>query len=94
MMRKGENPSDVLEGIKAAVAKLNKIRAPEKASRSRRITTAPGSLRRRSKQCFKNLAEGAILVTLVLFLFLGQRTRRAHCGGSDSAVVALPRSSD
>lgn len=70
VMRKGENPSEVLEGIKATVAKLNKSVLPKGVTvtpyydRSWLIETT-------LKTVFKNLAEGAMLVTFILFLFLG-----------------------
>src|SRR5262249_24580470 len=71
LMRKGENPSDVLTALKARVDTLNKTILPPGVKivpyydRSWLIHTTLHTV-------FHNLAEGAILVTLILFLFLGQ----------------------
>ncbi len=70
LMRKGENPSDVLESVKAKVATLNTTILPKGVQivpyydRTWLIATT-------LKTVFKNLAEGALLVTFVLLLFLG-----------------------
>ncbi len=70
LMRKGENPSDVLRGIKERVAQLNSAILPKGVQivpfydRTWLIDTT-------LKTVFKNLLEGAILVSLVLLLFLG-----------------------
>lgn len=69
-MRKGENPSEVLEGVKAAVARLNSSVLPQGVhivpyyDRTKLIDTTLHTV-------FKNLAEGAMLVTVILFVFLG-----------------------
>jgi cobalt-zinc-cadmium resistance protein CzcA len=70
MMRKGENPSDVLQGIKSAVAELNESVLP------RGVRVAPyydrtWLIETTLHTVFKNLAEGAMLVALILLLFLG-----------------------
>src|ERR1043166_2030830 len=70
MMRKGENPSEVLAGIKSAVAHMNKSVLPKG------VQIAPyydrtWLIQTTLKTVFKNLAEGAMLVTLILLLFLG-----------------------
>jgi cobalt-zinc-cadmium resistance protein CzcA len=70
LMRKGENPSEVLKGIKERIAMLNDSILPKGVrinpyyDRSWLIDTTLHTV-------FKNLAEGAMLVTIVLLLFLG-----------------------
>ena len=71
LMRKGENPSVVLEGVKAKIAELNESILPkgvELVPYYDRAWLIDSTL----KTVFKNLGEGAILVCLVLFLFLGR----------------------
>src|SRR5260370_18199476 len=70
LMRKGENPSEVLKGVKDKVESLNSTGLP------RGVMIAPFYDRtwlidRTLKTVFTNLVEGAALVTLVLLLFLG-----------------------
>jgi cobalt-zinc-cadmium resistance protein CzcA len=70
LMRKGENPSIVLEGVKEKIAELNTSILPKGVELipyydradliSKTLTTV-----------FENLLEGALLVCLVLYLFLG-----------------------
>lgn len=70
LMRKGENPSEVLNAVKEKVDALNKTVLPKGVQivpyydRSWLIHTT-------LKTVFKNLLEGAVLVTVVLYLFLG-----------------------
>ena len=70
LMRKGENPSDVLKGVKERVDKLNNSILPKGVKivpyydRTWLISTTLTTV-------FENLAEGASLVTFVLLLFLG-----------------------
>jgi len=70
VMRKGENPSEVLAALKARIALLNNSILPKGVKlvsyydRTWLIDTTLHTV-------FKNLAEGAMLVTLVLLLFLG-----------------------
>ncbi len=70
LMRKGENPSEVLKAIKARVKDLNDTILPKGVSivpyydRTFLIDTTLHTV-------FKNLLEGAILVMIVLYLFLG-----------------------
>ncbi len=70
LMRKGENPSDVLTGVKARVDALNKSILPKGVQvvpfydRSWLIETTLHTV-------FENLAEGAMLVSAILLLFLG-----------------------
>ncbi|MCX7230414.1 MAG: CusA/CzcA family heavy metal efflux RND transporter [Burkholderiales bacterium] len=69
VMRKGENPSRVLDGIKAKIAEINRAHLPKGVEivpyydRSWLIDKTLHTV-------FKNLLEGAILVCLVLVLFL------------------------
>src|SRR5580765_1470044 len=70
LMRKGENPSEVLKGVKERIHALNSSILPSGVKivsfydRTWLIDTTLHTV-------FKNLAEGAMLVTLVLLLFLG-----------------------
>jgi cobalt-zinc-cadmium resistance protein CzcA len=70
LMRKGENPSEVLKGLKTRIELLNSSILPKRVQltpyydRTWLIDTTLHTV-------FKNLAEGAILVTIVLLLFLG-----------------------
>ena len=69
-MRKGENPSEVLKALKERIEMVNNSLLPKGVKivpfydRTWLIETTLHTV-------FKNLTEGAILVTLVLFLFLG-----------------------
>jgi len=70
LMRKGENPSQVLKAVKEKVEALNASVLP------RGVQIVPFYDRtwlidRTLKTVFTNLLEGAALVTLVLLLFLG-----------------------
>jgi cobalt-zinc-cadmium resistance protein CzcA len=70
LMRKGENPSDVLERVKVRIGELNNRILPKGVKivpyydRSWLIGTTLHTV-------FHNLAEGAMLVAFVLLLFLG-----------------------
>jgi cobalt-zinc-cadmium resistance protein CzcA len=70
LMRKGENPSEVLKAVKARIEVLNTSILPHGVQivsyydRTWLIGTTLHTV-------FKNLAEGAMLVTFVLFVFLG-----------------------
>ena len=69
VMRKGQNPSNVLQGITAKVAELQKHSLPPGVTihpfydRTDLVDTTLDTV-------FHNLAEGALLVTTVLFVFL------------------------
>ena len=70
LMRKGENPSKVLKEVKQKVAELNRSGLPKG------VTIVPFYDRtwligKTLNTVFKNLVEGAALVSLVLYLFLG-----------------------
>ena len=70
LMRKGENPSEVLAAVKDRVAAMNASILPKPVrivpfyDRTKLIDTTLHTV-------FKNLLEGALLVTIVLYLFLG-----------------------
>ncbi len=70
LMRKGENPSEVLKALKSRIELVNKsvlpkgVRIVSYYDRTWLIGTTLHTV-------FKNLAEGAMLVTAVLLLFLG-----------------------
>src|SRR5438309_2621080 len=69
LMRKGENPSDVLADVKERIAHLNAavlprgIRIVPYYDRAWLISTTLATV-------FRNLFEGALLVTIVLYVFL------------------------
>lgn len=70
LMRKGENPSEVLAAIKQRVQELNQSILPKG------VTIQPfydrsDLIHNTLRTVFKNLLEGALLVTVVLYLFLG-----------------------
>jgi len=71
LMRKGENPSVVLEGVRAKLDELNKSILPKGVELVPYYDRA-WLIENTLKTVFKNLGEGALLVTLVLFLFLGR----------------------
>ncbi|SEQ25647.1 cobalt-zinc-cadmium resistance protein CzcA [Solimonas aquatica] len=70
VMRKGENPSLVLDGVRAAVAELNRSILPPGV---KLIPYYDRSwlIARTLHTVFHNLLEGALLVAAVLWLFLG-----------------------
>ena len=83
IMRKGENPSVVLKGVKEKIAELNERVLPKGVQivpyydrtwlMGKTLTTV-----------FKNLLEGALLVALVLYLFL------SNVRASMAVVVIIP----
>src|SRR6185312_15992480 len=80
VMRKGENPSEVLKALKDRIEELNSSILPKGVSivpyydRSGLIDTTLHTV-------FKNLVEGACLVTIVLYLFLGRFKAAAIVAG-------------
>ncbi len=70
LMRKGENPSEVLKAIEARVAELNSSILP-KGVRVEPFYDRTWLIETTLHTVFHNLAEGAMLVTFVLLLFLG-----------------------
>src|SRR6266568_3599804 len=85
LMRKGENPSEVLTALKERVKILNTSMLPKGVQitpfydRTWLISTT-------LKTVFKNLIEGALLVTVVLYLFLG------HLRAAGIVAVMIPLS--
>ena len=70
VMRKGENPSQVLAALKAKIDYVNERVLP-KGVRIAPYYDRSWLIERTLKTVFMNLTEGAILVSLVLFAFLG-----------------------
>jgi cobalt-zinc-cadmium resistance protein CzcA len=84
LMRKGENPSEVLADVKERIAHLNAAVLPRDVrivpyyDRSWLISTTLTTV-------FRNLLEGGLLVTLVLYVFL----RNARAAAIVAAVIPL-----
>lgn len=70
LMRKGENPSEVLKAVREKVDSLNSRSLP-KGVKIDPIYDRTWLIGTTLRTVFKNLAEGAMLVTFVLLLFLG-----------------------
>ena len=70
LMRKGENPSEVLTRLKARIELLNRSILP-KGVRVEPFYDRTWLIDTTLHTVFHNLAEGALLVTFVLLLFLG-----------------------
>ena len=70
LMRRGENPSVVLDAVKERVERLNKDGLP-KGVQIVPFYDRTWLLDKTLKTVFTNLVEGAMLVTLVLLVFLG-----------------------
>ena len=70
VMRKGENPSDVLASIKERVTALNRSILPL-GVKIEPFYDRTWLIHTTLRTVFRNLAEGAMLVALVLLLFLG-----------------------
>ena len=70
LMRKGENPSQVLEALKQRVDLLNATILP-KGVRIEPFYDRTWLIHTTLETVFRNLSEGAMLVTFVLLLFLG-----------------------
>src|SRR5262249_31937180 len=70
LMRKGENPSVVINGVKERMATINATMLPPGVECTPYYDRA-WLIERTLKTVFSNLSEGAMLVTLVLLLFLG-----------------------
>jgi len=83
VMRKGENPSEVLKGVKQKVAELNERGLPPG------VQIVPFYDRswlmgKTLSTVFRNLVEGALLVSLVLYIFL------SNLRASLAVVVVIP----
>jgi heavy metal efflux system protein len=70
LMRKGENPSEVLKAVREKVDSLNSRSLPP-GVKIDPIYDRTWLIGTTLRTVFKNLAEGAMLVTFVLLLFLG-----------------------
>ncbi len=70
LMRKGENPSQVLAGVKQKIDFINASMLP-KGVQAVAFYDRTWLIDKTLKTVFTNLTEGALLVTLVLLLFLG-----------------------
>ena len=70
LMRKGENPSVVLAAVKARIAELQRDSLPPGVE-VRVFYDRSWLIERTLKTVFTNLLEGALLVCMVLYLFLG-----------------------
>ena len=70
LMRRGENPSDVLKRVRAKVDTLNDTALPG-GVKVVPIYDRTWLIGKTLRTVFGNLAEGALLVSLVLYLFLG-----------------------
>lgn len=70
LMRRGENPSEVLDGIKAAIDELNTTRLPA-GVKITPIYDRTDLVDNTLHTVVHTLIEGLVIVVLVLFLFLG-----------------------
>ena len=83
IMRKGENPSVVLQGVKEKIAELN-ARGLPKGVQIVPFYDRTWLMAKTLSTVFKNLVEGALLVALVLYLFL------SNLRASFAVVVVIP----
>ena len=83
VMRKGENPSVVLKGVKAKIEELN-TRGLPKGVQIVPFYDRTWLMDKTLTTVFKNLVEGALLVALVLYLFL------SNMRASLAVVVVIP----
>ena len=83
IMRKGENPSIVLKGVKDKIAELN-ARGLPKGVQIAPYYDRTWLMGKTLTTVFKNLVEGALLVALVLYLFL------SNIRASLAVVVIIP----
>lgn len=70
LMRKGENPSDVLKGVKQVITELNANGLPL-GVQIKPYYDREWLIEKTLHTVFGNLIEGALLVTFILLLFLG-----------------------
>ncbi|MDR1967738.1 MAG: CusA/CzcA family heavy metal efflux RND transporter [Burkholderiaceae bacterium] len=85
VMRKGENPSVVLQGVKEKIAELNARGLPKGVSIVP-FYDRTWLMGKTLSTVFRNLVEGALLVSLVLYLFL------SNLRASLAVVVVIPLS--
>jgi heavy metal efflux system protein len=83
VMRKGENPSVVLKGVKEKIEELN-TRSLPKGVQIVPYYDRTWLMGKTLSTVFKNLVEGALLVALVLYLFL------SNIRASLAVVVVIP----
>jgi heavy metal efflux system protein len=83
VMRKGENPSVVLKGVKAKIEELN-TRSLPKGVQIVPFYDRTWLMAKTLSTVFKNLVEGALLVALVLYLFL------SNFRASFAVVIVIP----
>lgn len=83
IMRKGENPSVVLKGVKDKIAEINAKGLP-KGVQILPYYDRTWLMGKTLTTVFKNLVEGALLVSLVLYLFL------SNVRASLAVVVIIP----
>ncbi len=85
VMRKGENASEVLKGVKAKVAELNARGLPP-GVQIEPYYDRSWLMDKTLSTVFRNLVEGALLVSLVLYIFL------SNLRASLAVVVIIPLS--
>lgn len=85
VMRKGENASEVLQGVKAKVAELNDRGLPP-GVQIEPYYDRSWLMGKTLSTVFRNLVEGALLVSLVLYIFL------SNLRASLAVVVIIPLS--
>jgi len=85
IMRKGENPTEVLKGVKQKIQDLNDRRLPH-GVKIMPFYDRTWLMGKTLSTVFKNLIEGALLVSLVLYLFL------SNIRASLAVVVVIPLS--
>jgi len=83
IMRKGENPSVVLKGVKEKIAELNAKGMP-KGVQIVPFYDRTWLMAKTLTTVFKNLVEGALLVSLVLYIFL------SNLRASLAVVLVIP----
>ena len=83
VMRKGENAAEVLKGVKAKLATLNARGLPPGVS-IKPFYDRTWLMDKTLSTVFRNLVEGALLVSLVLYLFL------SNLRASLAVVVVIP----
>ena len=83
VMRKGENPSDVLKGVKAKIEALNAKGLPP-GMKIEPFYDRTWLMGKTLSTVFRNLIEGAVLVSIVLYLFL------SSVRASLAVVVIIP----
>ncbi len=83
VMRKGENPSEVLKGVKANIEKLNAKGLPP-GMKIEPFYDRTWLMGKTLSTVFRNLVEGALLVSIVLYIFL------SNFRASLAVVVVIP----